>query len=247
MRDRAPIVKMSQKMRSLLLVLMAASLAACASGGDRTAPSPQVADAVDPARLEAVSDADAQRYRIGPSDKLALRVLQVPDLSFNEINVDAGGYLQLPLIGSVKAAGRTPEELAAEVANALRAQYVRDPQVMVSVTEAAGQKVTVDGAVTKPGVYEMRGRTTLLQAVAMAEGPTRIADLRSIAVFRRVNDRPTVAVFDLSQIRNGQASDPVILGEDVIVVDTSRLSARMQEFLQFLPAAASFFYYTTQN
>lgn len=230
-----------RKMRAFFLVLATASLSACASGGRQANPS--VLSVVEPTEMQAVSASQASQYRIGAADKLALQVFQVPDLSFEEIFVDAGGYLQLPLLGPVKAEGLTVAELADQIEAGLREKYLQDPQVMVTVAEAASQKVTVDGAVTKPGVYEMRGHTTLLQAVAMAEGPTRIADLSSVAVFRTVEDRPMVAVFDLRQIRNGQVADPVILGDDIVVVDTSRLSARMQDILQALPSLASFVYY----
>lgn len=238
--------KVGFDMRFLLVLAVAVSVSACASGA-RMEASPSVATTVDPAQLMAGTQASAASYRIGPSDKLVLRVFQVPDLSFDEIFVDAGGYLQLPLVGSVKASGLTTAELANHIGDRLSERYVRDPQVMVTVAEAASQKVTIDGAVTKPGVYEMRGRTTLLQAVAMAEGPTRIADLKNVAVFRRVDDRPMVAVFDMRAIRTGQVADPVLLGDDVVVVDTSRLSARFQDLLQILPALSSFVYYAGQN
>lgn len=181
-------------------------------------------------------------YRIGPSDKLALTVFQVEDLSFEEIYVDAGGELQLPLLGTVRAAGLTPAELSADIERRLGERYMRNPQVVVVVSEAASQKITVDGAVTKPGVYEMRGRTTLMQAVAMAEGPSRVAALNSVAVFRTVEGRRMVAVFDLAAIRAGQAADPVVEGDDVIVVDTSRLSSNIREILQALPGLAVFGY-----
>lgn len=229
-------------MRTVVLMMAAAGLAACASGQRPTA-MPHIAAAVDSDQLLAASATASEEYRIGPSDKLMIRVFQVPDISFDEIWVDAGGFLQLPLIGSVKASGFTAEQLASDIEGRLAERYIRDPQVQLSVTEAASQKVTIDGAVTKPGVYEMRGRTTLLQAVAMAEGPSRLANLRSVAVFRTVDSRPMVAVFDMGAIRNGQMADPVILGDDVVVVDTSRLSARMQDALQVLPALASFFYF----
>lgn len=227
----------------LSAIALVIALSGCASNARQPAAM-DVAATVDPASFQAVSAEQGAAYRIGPSDKLAVRVLQVPDLSFEEIFVDASGYLQMPLVGSVKASGLTTAELAGEIASKLSASYMRDPQVMVTVSEAAAQKVTIDGAVTKPGVYEMRGRTTLLQAIAMAEGATRIADLRSVAVFRNSGPQPTVAVFDMQAIRGGQASDPVLLGDDVVVVDTSRLSARMQDLLQALPALSSFFYYT---
>lgn len=200
--------------------------------------------AVHPEDLQSVQadQAASEEYRIGVGDKLSVRVFQVEDLSFEELVVDTSGNIQMPLIGAVSGAGRTASEMSLDIASRLSAQYLRNPQVTVTVAEAASQKITVDGAVTKPGVYEMRGRTTLMQAVAMAEGPTRIAALDSVAVFRRVDGRRMVAVFDLRAIRGGRAEDPVVLGDDVIVVDTSRLDATIREVLQALPGLAVFGY-----
>jgi polysaccharide export outer membrane protein len=228
-------------MRSVSFAVALACLAGCASN-PRPTPAADVAQFASAIQFTQATESDLT-YRIGPSDKLALKVFQVPDLSYDEIFVDAAGNLQLPLVGSIRAAGLTTAELTDMIAVALRQRYLRDPQVTVTVIEAASQKITVDGAVTKPGVYKMQGDVSLLQAIAMAEGPTRIADLKSVAVFRTVRDRSMVAVFDLRAIRSGQAADPSVLGDDVIVVDTSQMSARMQDLLQALPALASFFYY----
>ncbi|WP_426026879.1 polysaccharide biosynthesis/export family protein [Brevundimonas sp. TWP2-3-4b2] len=190
--------------------------------------------------MAASAGADASGYRIGPSDKLSVTVFQVEDLTFAEIFVDASGKLQLPLLGSVQAAGLTPAELSTDLERRLGERYLRNPEVSVSVSEAASQKITVDGAVMKPGVYEMRGRTTLLQAVAMAQGGTRIADLKRVAVFRSTDGGPMVAVFDLAAIRRGETADPVVLGDDVVVVDTSRLSARHRDIVEILPGLGIF-------
>ncbi|HYG28014.1 MAG TPA: polysaccharide biosynthesis/export family protein [Caulobacteraceae bacterium] len=182
-------------------------------------------------------------YRIGVGDKINVRVFQVPDLSFDNLVIDTSGNVQMPLIGAVRGSGRTPGEMSADIAARLSAQYLRDPQVTVTVTEAASQKITVDGAVTKPGVYEMRGSTSLLQAVAMAEGPSRVADLTKVAVFRTIDGRRSVALFDLAAIRQGRAEDPAVLGDDVIVVDTSRLNSALREVVGALPALAAFAYF----
>lgn len=228
-------------MRLFLLFLAAASLAGCGTRGPAAFNSSAT---VDPDQfLSASTGSVAADYRIGPSDKLHLRVFQVEDLSFDEIFVDASGKLQLPLLGSVQAAGLTPEELSTDLERRLGERYLRNPEVSVSVSEAASQKITVDGAVMKPGVYEMRGRTTLLQAVAMAEGSSQIADLKKVAVFRTVEGRRMIAVFDLAAIRRGHASDPEVLGDDVVVVDTSRLNARYRDIIAILPALASFAYF----
>lgn len=229
--------------RALLILSALAALLTSGCGGTRmdigemTAAQP-----VDLDTVQAVV-ATPTEYRIGVGDKLSVRVFQVEDLSFDELVVDTSGNIQLPLIGAVRGAGQTAGEMSATIAARLAAQYLRDPQVTVTVKEAASQKITVDGAVTKPGVYEMRGSTSLLQAVAMAEGPTRVADLTKVAVFRSIDGRRSVALFDLSAIRQGRASDPEVLGDDVIVVDTSRLSSALREVVGALPALAAFAYF----
>jgi polysaccharide export outer membrane protein len=227
-------------MRFFLLFLAAASLAGCGTRGPAAFNSSATVD-VDQF-LTASTGQEAGAYRIGPSDKLSISVFQVEDLSFEEIFVDASGKLQLPLLGSVQAAGLTPAELSTDLERRLGERYLRNPRVSVSVSEAASQKITIDGAVMKPGVYEMRGRTTLLQAVAMAEGGTRIADLKKVAVFRTVEGRRMIAVFDLAAIRRGQSADPQVLGDDIVVVDTSRLNARYRDIIEILPGLAVFAY-----
>lgn len=232
---------MSLTMRSLCLLITAGVISGC--GGQRMDLSQvTAAQVVDLQSTSTVVTAPTE-YRIGVGDKLSVRVFQVEDLSFDELIVDTSGNIQLPLIGAVRAAGQTAGEMSRGIATQLAAQYLRDPQVTVTVIEAASQKITVDGAVTKPGVYEMRGSTSLLQAVAMAEGPTRVADLRKVAIFRTIDGRRAVAVFDLEAIRQGRASDPQVLGDDVVVVDTSRLSATLREIISAVPAFAAFAYF----
>ncbi len=231
-------VKVIFRTLSLLPVLAAALLAGC--GGPRMDVAQMTAARpVDLPSARVVATAPAE-YRIGVGDKLDVRVFQVEDLSFEELVVDTSGNINMPLIGAVRGAGRTAGEMSSDIAERLAARYLRDPQVTVTVKEAANQKITVDGAVTKPGVYEMRGSTSLLQAVAMAEGPTRVADLTKVAVFRMVDGQRSVAVFDLAAIRQGRASDPQVLGDDVIVVDTSRLNSTLREVVAAVPALAVF-------
>ena len=221
----------------VLLAFPAVLLSGC--GGSRMDTS-QMTAAQPAVMVDApVGSADAA-YRIGVGDKLAVRVFQVPDLSFDELVVDTSGNIQMPLIGSVQSAGRTSTEMSSDIAARLGARFLRNPQVTVSVAEAASQKITVDGAVAKPGVYEMRGSTSLLQAVAMAQGPSAVADLSKVAVFRTIDGQRSVALFDLASIREGRASDPQVYGDDIIVVDTSRLSVFMREIVAALPGLSIF-------
>jgi len=229
-------------MRKTLILGSLILLAGCSSNGRDSAPV-TAATPLDPLSLAAAAQIEAPDYRIGSGDTLRVSVFQIEALSFDELVVDASGLIEMPLIGSVQAAGRTPAELSAALQTGLGERYLRNPQVSVSVVKAASDKVTVDGSVTKPGVYELQGRTTLLQAVAMAEGPSRVAKLDSVAVFRTTGGQRTVAVFDLNAIRNGHAADPVILGDDVIVVDSSRLSGAFRDVVAFLPVLGAFVRY----
>lgn len=189
----------------------------------------------------ATAQLPAQDYRIGPLDKLNITVFQVKDLTIEGVQVDGSGRIALPLIGSLTASGKTTQELSREIAGLLRGKYLQSPEVSVWVAEAISQKVTVDGAVREPGVYAMSGPTTLLQAIAMAKGPdVKSAKLDRVAVFRTLNGQRSAAVFDLRAIRKGEAPDPEILGNDVIVVDGSALKAVFRETLGILPALAIF-------
>lgn len=231
---------LSPMMRALPLVLILTACLLSACGGSRMDMAAMTAAQPVDLQITNISSAPQPEYTIGVGDKLSVRVFQVPDLSFDQLVVDTSGDIQMPLIGAVRATGQTAGQLSTQIAERLSAQYLRNPQVTVTVTEAASQKITVDGAVTKPGVYEMRGSTSLLQAVAMAEGPTAVADLTQVAVFRTISGQRSVALFDLQAIRQGRAEDPAVLGDDVVVVDTSRTSAAMRGIISAIPALAIF-------
>lgn len=158
-------------------------------------------------------------YLIGPQDKLDVNVFQVQDLS-KAVTVETNGTVLLPLIGQVRATGRTVKDLSNDIALKLGEKYVKDPLVTVTVVESASQKVTVDGAVMQPGIYPISGNTTLTQAVALARGTIEDANLREVAVFRNEGEKRMAAVFDLSAIRSGKMADPQVVANDVIVVDT---------------------------
>lgn len=229
---------LSSMIRKITLSLTAAILAACANA-PRTAETMTAVTTVDSLPVPA---GPRSASAIGPLDVLSVSVFRVADLSLDRIQVDGSGSIEMPLIGTVLAEGKTPSELAEVIRARLADSYLRNPQVTVRVVEPAISKVTVDGAVTEPGVYEMKGRTTLLQAVAMAKGSSRVSNSRSVAIFRTINDRRSVAIFDLAAIRAGQALDPVLQNDDVIVVDTSRLSSAMRDIIAVLPSVGAFAY-----
>jgi polysaccharide export outer membrane protein len=165
--------------------------------------------------------AAASDYRIGPQDTLEIDVFQLNDLN-RTVQVDSGGQILLPLLGQVPAAGKTSKELSNDIAAQLGDKYLNNPQVTVVVKDAQGQRITVDGAVTQPGVYSLTGPTTLMQAVALAKGPdTKMANLHKVTVYRMDGPARRQQLYDLQAIRDGKTPDPLIYGKDVIVVDQS--------------------------
>lgn len=175
-------------------------------------------------------------YRLGPTDLVSVNVFQVPDLN-RDVRVNNLGQISLPLIGTVDAAGNTVHELEALVAARYGARFVYDPQVSIFVKEYASQRVTVSGAVEKPGIYPLSSRLTLLQAVALAQGVTPRASERNAMVFRTVDGERKFARFDLEAIRKGISPDPEIMGEDVVMIDTSDGKVFLENMIKLSPLA----------
>jgi len=178
-------------------------------------------------------------YRIGPQDLIEISVFQVAELN-RTVRVNTSGDISLPLIGVMKAGGRTVQELEAEIAKSLDAKFLQNPQVTVFVKEFTSQRVTLEGAVKKPGIYPLTGHTTLLQAIAMAEGLDQLADLRGIVIFRMVEGKKMGARFDIKAIRAGAAADPQVYGDDIIVIDQSGSKTAFRRLMESLPIFSIF-------
>lgn len=184
--------------------------------------------------------AGASEYRIGAQDLLQISVLGVPELS-RDVRVNANGQISLPLIGGVMAGGQTIPELEQAVAEKLMESYLQNPQVSVFVKEYTSQRVTLEGALNKPGIYPLTGTTTLLQAVALAGGLDPMAQRDGVVVFRQVDGEKMAAVFDLSKITDGTVDDPQVYGDDIIVVTRSGTRSSLQELIKSAPLLALFF------
>lgn len=174
-------------------------------------------------------------YKIGVLDVLSIRVFQEPELSFEQVAVDAAGTINYPLVGEITAVDKTAIELSDEIEQKLGARFIRNPQVVVGVVSSAGQRVTVEGQVNEPGVYEIAGSSSLLESVARAKGLTVTGVDDEVIVFRVVDGQRMGAVFDLKAIREGKAADPQILGGDSIVVGFSAVRGIYQDFLRAAP------------
>jgi polysaccharide export outer membrane protein len=109
-------------------------------------------------------------YILGPEDVIKIDVLDVPELSKTTVRVANDGMISLPLIGRVRAAGLTAEQLRKELEDKWGENYLQDPQVTVFVNQFKAKPVSVIGAVEKPGLYPLTGRRTLIEMLSMAGG-----------------------------------------------------------------------------
>jgi polysaccharide export outer membrane protein len=122
---------------------------------------------------------------VGVGDLIEVSVFEVEELSKLKLRIPRRGTVNLPLLGAVPAAGRTPVELEEDIRARLQTRYMHDPQVSVFVHEQASQRVSIIGAVRKGGVQTVTGRLRLADALALAEGLTEDAD-HVVYVIRRV-------------------------------------------------------------
>ena len=222
-------------------LLMAFLLAACSGGGgarDSIATSTVLA-APDTTSASGAYQG-ASDYRIGAQDLLQISVFGVKDLD-KDVRVNSNGQISLPLIGGVMAGGKTIPELEADLARKYADGFLQNPQVSVFVKEFTSQRVTLEGAVAKPGIYPITGRTTLLQAIALAGGiDDKTADLGGIVLMRQVDGKRMAAAYDLREVRRGTVEDPVIYGDDIVVIEQSASKTALRRFIESVPVLGIF-------
>jgi polysaccharide export outer membrane protein len=170
-------------------------------------------------------------YRIGPEDLLEIQVFGVEQLA-RTVRVNSFGMVSLPLIGSLALGGMTAQEAERMIGRKLAESYLQDPQVSVFIKEFTNQRVTVEGAVNKPGIYPLRGQSTLLRTLAVAGGQGSLSDMSNVMLFRSdATGKREAYVFDVERIRRGELEDPQVVNDDVIVVNRSNARVMLKDSL----------------
>jgi polysaccharide export outer membrane protein len=157
-------------------------------------------------------------YVLSPCDVVLVKVYQEDDLE-TKMRIGKDGTSSFPLIGVVVLGGKTVEEAAATIRDALAKDFLVNPQVSVAVIDYAKRRFTVLGQVQKPGTYEIPNEesVSLLQAVAMAGGYTRLASKSNVSVSRIVAGQRTS--FNLDGNSNAKGGRPFeILPDDTITI-----------------------------
>jgi len=167
-------------------------------------------------------------YRINPNDLLEFDVYGVPGMK-RDVRVNASGLISLPLIGPVPVAGLTGQQAETLIAERYAEKYLQNPQVSLFIKEFTTQRITIEGAVLKPGIYPVNGQLSLLRALALAGGYAQYAELKEIMLYRYGPDgQRQVLTFDLEKVRAGETMDPEVMPDDVVVVkrNSSRTALR---------------------
>jgi polysaccharide export outer membrane protein len=127
-------------------------------------------------------------YILGPDDQVTVHAADVDEISEKPVRVDMNGQIRLSLVGRIKAAGLTVEQLENAIALRLK-EYVKEPEVSVEIAEFRSQPVSVIGSVKNPGVHQLEGRKTLVEILSLAGGLADDAGY-SVKIARRLEWAP---------------------------------------------------------
>lgn len=176
-------------------------------------------------------------YLLGPDDQLSVHALEADEINDKPFRIDGNGNINLALVGRLRAAGLTPEQLESALSDRLKT-FIKDPQVAVSVVEFRSQPVSVLGSVKTPGVHQLQGHKTVVEILALAGGLaddaghtlkiTRRKEWGNIPLPGAADDetgRFSVAGVNLREIMSGRnpAQNILIAPEDVISVPRAEM------------------------
>lgn len=216
-------------MKLPLAVLVAALLALPVAGiaqspaasvpatADKAAPPPDAAPktAVDDAATK--DSTDAAHYIIGAEDSLQITVWKEPTLS-GAVPVRPDGMISMVLLGDLPAAGKTPMQLSADIAERLK-KYIQDPIVTVVVLGINSQKIFIIGEVGHVGAIALSAGMSPLQAIAAAGGLSPFANSKHIYILRGVGNKRVKIPFNYKQALKGENKQDVSLepGDTIVV------------------------------
>lgn len=191
---------------SLLLVGLVAALPAC---GTKTAPPPAAPQSVD--------------YVVGAPDVLEIYILPEPVIE-REVRVRPDGMISVDLVGDVRAAGRTPNQIAREIESQI-ARFKRDAAVNVTVVDSPSQFVTIYGEVVRPGTFPLETETRVSEAIGQVGGARAFASLNNVRIIRTSGSETEVIEVNLGDIQKGNLSTNYVVREgDLIVVPPTALA-----------------------
>jgi polysaccharide biosynthesis/export protein len=162
--------------------------------------------------------AAGDNYVLQPGDVVNVSVWREPDLD-RTLLVRPDGGISFPLAGDLAAAGRTVDQLTADLVARLT-KFIPSPVVTVTLQENLGNRIYVTGRVAKPGVFLINQDVNVMQALAMAGGLTPFAKLKDIKVLRREGGVERAIPFNYKKVQRGEGLEQNIVlqpGDTVLV------------------------------
>ena len=174
-------------------------------------------------------------YTLDSGDVLSIKIWQNPDLDDNDVIVRPDGMVSFTLAGDLPAKGKTIRAFRQDLTEALK-EFIRAPQVSVSIKSMGGKKIMVLGQVAHPGIFAVTGPQTVIEAVTMAGGFTDHAVSSSVVLVRGGFEKPHPQRLDLNRaLKKGDLKDNVVLASNDIIYVPKRFIADLNYFLtQFM-------------
>jgi polysaccharide biosynthesis/export protein len=217
----------------------AASPDAAGAPGSGTAAPPSAAT---PAAKPADSASELKfhdrypRYTLRSGDSFDINFELSPEFNQQNVSVQPDGFITLRGVGDVHVAGETVPELNATIRAAYN-KILNEPLVSITLKDFEKPYFIADGQIGKPGKYELRGDTTLTEAIAMAGGFQDSAKHSQVLLFRRVSDQWSSAqIYDVKKMETSKnlSEDPLLHPGDMLFVPKNSFS----KFRAFLPTAS---------
>jgi polysaccharide biosynthesis/export protein len=194
-----------------------AGVFATATGKESAAPPEPGAPLKQEASTSTSASTSAPQLRIGGGDLININVYGIPEMA-QDVRVNNGGDIYLPLIGYVQVGGLTPDQAQTVIENRLReGGFVNNPHVTVSLKDYVNQSATVTGEVAKPGVYPILGTQRLLEVLATAGGLTPRAGRTLTITHRDQPDAPVTAELPSDLAKFPKDNIEIFPGDTVVV------------------------------
>ena len=174
----------------------------------------------------------SEAYVVGAPDQLAIHILPDPVIE-RVVRVRTDGMISVDLVGDVRAAGRTPLEIASDIQQQI-ARFKRDAVVNVTVESSPSQFVTVFGEVVRPGIFSLDTETRVSEAIGRVGGTRPFANLDGIRLIRSTGQEPQIFEIDLQAIQRGDLSTNYVVDKGDLIVVPPTIFARVGYVMQAL-------------
>jgi polysaccharide biosynthesis/export protein len=186
---------------------------------------------------ELPSDSIRPNYVLGPNDQILIRAPGADEINERPFRIDLDGFINLPLVGRMRAGGLTVQQLEAELVQKLR-EYIVQPQISISVVQFRSEPVFFVGAFQRPGIYPLQGRRTMVEMLASIGGlqanasrrmtVTRRSEYGPIPLSNAVEDqekRTSTVEISMGSLRENvnPAEDIVLRPFDVVSVERAEM------------------------